>query len=179
MSLAQIEKVFKIPRRDLMNLAREQGWARDLAGALRAEVQDRLFSDQDVQSPPELKWALQVQAQAIVTVIREHQGVTQSLRQVISQTLQDIMNPREVLDEKTGELVREYAVALGRSGVPGAIEVLASALERVIRMERQVFGIDKVMNGQEQGVVDQDTGTRVVITIPDNSRGHEPPVSEV
>lgn len=179
--ISRILEIYKISRPVLMGRASTESWERDLAGALRNEVRRQLVSG---ATDADLEPYLRAQAAAILRVVEDHRGTAADLRGVLSRVTREMMTLFELGPDEEGkiELPLHLALILGKSGVPAALDTLASALQRIVEMESKMLGLHKLFPEEPTkiAVAGVDSGTTVTVYLPDNNRGaaHREPVRE-
>lgn len=180
MSIGMVCRVHCISRQRLMDRVAVEGWSRDLMTQVRAEVNERLYMNR-LQAEAEQDH-ISAAAQAMVDVIRNHRQDIGQLRETISQTVEqvnEVLNA-EVMDDglldKSRVVARSVQASLlfGKTqGVVGALDTLASAMQRLVTLERQAFGMESISSATLPVVSAGDnpsTNPIVSIYLPDNHR---------
>jgi len=180
MSIGMVCRVHCISRQRLMDRVAVEGWSRDLMTQVRAEVNERLYMNRlQVEAEQD---HISAAAQAMVDVIRNHRQDIGQLRETISQTVEqvnEVLNA-EVMDDgllDKGRVVArsvQASLLFGKTqGVVGALDTLASAMQRLVTLERQAFGMESISSATLPVVSATDTSSSnalIQITLPHNSR---------
>lgn len=154
MSINNVCAIHGITRQRLMERVASDGWSRDLMSQVRAEVNERLYMNRrhEAQAQDHVSAAAQVMVEAVY----RHRHDIAHLRSTVSRTIQQVNDllDMEVTDDK-GDLDRaelilrnvRSSLLLGKTqGIVNALDVLASAYQRVITMERAAFGLDSLVS---------------------------------
>ena len=147
-SLAQLEARHGVNRSNISRRARKEGWKKDLSGRVRERTQEKIAR---VSLPPEAQEALDEQDDAIIefaanenaAVVKGHRTTLERWRGITNRYAEILEEQVEkgtiVVDVPTGGTV-EVDVPLDYVGK--CLGFGTQALERVVKLERQNYGLD-------------------------------------
>ena len=147
-SLAQLEARHGVNRSNISRRARKEGWKKDLSGRVRERTQEKIAR---VSLPPEAQEALDEQDDAIIefaanenaAVVKGHRTTLERWRGITNRYAEILEEQVEkgtiVVDVRTGGTV-EVDVPLDYVGK--CLGFGTQALERVVKLERQNYGLD-------------------------------------
>jgi hypothetical protein len=172
--------VHNIPRTRLLHKAAQEGWSRDLISQVRAEVNERLYVNRRGEVP-DVRDNISSAAQVIVETIYQHRRDISDLRNTATKALDHVNALLDLdLESDDGEIDKSQAILrqvqagliLGKTqGVVGALDVLASAYQRIVAMERQAFGLEGLAAATPQIESEQSNPAATVqVYLPANHR---------
>jgi len=147
-SLAQLEARHNVNRSNISRRAKKYGWKKDLSGRVRERTQEKIAR---VSLPPEAQEALDEQDDAIIefaanenaAVVKGHRSTLERWRGITNRYAEILEEQVEkgtiVVDVPTGGTV-EVDVPLDYVGK--CLGFGTQALERVVKLERQNYGLD-------------------------------------
>ncbi len=147
-SLAQLEARHGVNRSNISRRAKKYGWKKDLSGRVRERTQEKIAR---VSLPPEAQEALNEQDDAIIefaanenaAVVKGHRTTLERWRGITNRYAEILEGQVEkgaiVIDVPTGGTA-EVDVPLDYVGK--CLGFGTQALERVVKLERQNYGLD-------------------------------------
>jgi hypothetical protein len=159
LSVVEIGRQHGLSHTAINKRAKRDGWKRNLAGRVRAEVSTRLVSEQ--VSVETEQAAIDAAAARGVQVVREHRtliGKCLALVQRLVEQLDDASEHREEIEAAIDEATSGASAAARRAAMTRAVSLVAhsqiagnlgNALKTLIALERQAFALD-----DERGPVD-------------------------
>lgn|SRR5574337_522927 len=155
LSLAEIERKYKVSDTAIIKKAKKHGWKRDLAAQVRKKTMDKLVVGDAVgaTSAEEIVDMAAERATAVVTVHRADINKGREIVRTLFNELNELNKPEvlELVEDSIHEETKNdintkrrhtmlRAVSLpSRAGV---IKALASALRDLVPLERQAFNLD-------------------------------------
>ena len=130
LSLDEVAKVHGITKATLIGHAKRRGWKRDIKQKALVLAEAKMQAEQAGESAGE-QFVIEAQAQAIITVVREHKSTLNRLLKLVDRTVarieQDLEDPEA--DLKVGS-------------VSSSLVNLSNAAARLIASEREAYGLD-------------------------------------
>lgn len=143
LSIAEISRQHGVSRPAIDKRAKKFSWTRNLASAVRGEIEARLVADAVAGSVAgcNTRDAIDAAAARGVEVVRQHRELIGSLHRR-SVRLGELLDT--VLSADTGsEDFARAMVALGKDNAYGANESLVRSASKLIPLERQAFSLDE------------------------------------
>lgn len=153
LSIKEIGRRFGITHSAIVKRAKKDGWLRNLSGAVKTEIQNRLLTgDAPLQSEKEI---VDVAAKRGVELIREHRrdigngrALVTTLFQELKTASQDIEQLESAIQDETkgdknSQRRSQMLRAVSLPSRAGTIRDLSMALSRLIPLERQAFNLDE------------------------------------
>lgn len=188
MPIARILEVYGLNYAQLMRAAKVEYWERNLQGALHNEVKRQILAGEtDADLEPHLK----AQVAAILKVHEDHKGTASTLRETCQVIARELLAGLSGATDEVDDdgmpvpLPLKLRLIIGKQGLPAALESTVASLQRVMEMERRLWGIDKLfpneptqVNVNANGAAGAG-GVAISIYIPDNGRdpSHQVPVA--
>ncbi|MGL6289251.1 MAG: hypothetical protein ACRC2H_01025 [Silanimonas sp.] len=130
LSLQEVANVHGISKATLIGHAKRRGWTRDIKQKALVLAEAKMQAEQAGDLNGE-QFVIEAQAQAIITVVREHKGTLSKLRKLVDRTA-----------AKIEEQLNSPDLEIKPSIMSGTLVNLANAAAKLISSEREAYGLD-------------------------------------
>jgi len=189
-TLRQIASEHGITHGAVNKRAKKDGWTRDLAAKIRAKADEKVSRaavSNSVSKATKVAEQQVIEANAMMQadIILRHRSSIGEAREHMQQLLKEAAKQSGNVEllEKLAELVtaddtpsnKRYEVFMRAISLPSraqTLDKLASALERIVRLERQAFGIDREEEKPKDPIDDmtREELEREILAIFDNAK---------
>lgn len=189
-SLRQLAEEFGCTSGRVAQVAKERGWTRNLSAKIKAKADAKLSrsivsAELSAQKAATENEVVEANAMMQADIILRHRSSISEAREHMQQLLKEAAKQSGNVEllEKLAELVtaddtpsnKRYEVFMRAISLPSraqTLDKLASALERIVRLERQAFGIDREEEKPKDPIDDmtREELEREILAIFDNAK---------